>query len=89
MRNLPPPGLQQAGEVPFYRPPLLERLQSDRREQTRGYSRAQGLGLAVRNRAPSSQPAVRNRAPFSQPAVRNCALPLHLAMGNRAAIFFY
>ena len=30
--------------------------------QARGYSRAQGLGLAVRNRAPSSQPAVRNRA---------------------------
>ena len=56
--------------------------------QTRGYSRAQGLGLAVRNRAPSSQPAVRNRAPFSQPAVRNRALPLHLAMRNRAAIFF-
>ena len=67
--------------------------------QTRGYSRAQGLGLAVRNRAPSSQPAVRNRAPSSQPAVRNRApssqlavrnraLPLHLAMRNRAAIFF-
>ena len=44
--------------------------------QTRGYSRAQRLGLAVRNRAPSSQPAVRNRA-----------LPLHLAVRNRAFIF--
>ena len=44
--------------------------------QTRGYSRAQRLGLAVRNRAPSSQPAVRNRA-----------LPLHLAVRNRASIF--
>ena len=49
---------------------------------------AVGLGLAVRNRAPSSQPAVRNRAPFAQPTVRNRALPLHLAMRNRAAIFF-
>ena len=47
------------------------------KNQTRGYSRAQGLGLAVRNHAPSSQPAVRNRA-----------LPLHLAVRNRPAIFF-
>ena len=45
--------------------------------QTRGYSRAQGLGLAVRNYAPTSQPAM-----------RNCALPLHLAVRNRTAIFF-
>ena len=44
--------------------------------QTRGYSRAQRLGLAVRNRASSSQPAMRNRA-----------LPLHPAVRNRASIF--
>ena len=62
--------------------------QSTGNTQTRGYSHAQGLGLAVRNRAPSSQPAVRNSAPSSQPAVRNRALPLHLAMRNRAAIIF-
>ena len=48
----------------------------NKQKQTRGYSRAQRLGLAVRNRAPSSQPAVRNRA-----------LPLHLAVRNRAFIF--
>ena len=45
--------------------------------ETCGYSRAQGLCLAVRNRAPSSQPAGRNRA-----------LPLHIAVRNHEAIFF-
>ena len=48
-----------------------------KRDHARGYSRALGLGLAVRNRAPSSHLAVCNRA-----------LPLDLAVRNRAPSFF-
>ena len=41
--------------------------------QTRGYSSVQGLGLAVRNCAPSSHLAMRNRVLLLDLVVRNCA----------------